>query len=85
GGPRRGGRRAALNLKKSKAKFEERTGKSLAEASAADNTRRAIERGSITAAQKALERTKEELAESRKSEEESKAGCSMALEFVREK
>ncbi|CAB1109972.1 unnamed protein product [Ectocarpus sp. CCAP 1310/34] len=58
---------------------------SVAEAAAADNTRRAIERGSITAAQKALESTKEELVESRKSEEESNAGCGMALEFARER
>ncbi|CAB1100447.1 unnamed protein product [Ectocarpus sp. CCAP 1310/34] len=58
---------------------------SVAEASAADNTRRAIERGSITTAQKTLERPKEELVISRKCEEESKAGCSVAQEFVREK
>ncbi|CBJ34137.1 expressed unknown protein [Ectocarpus siliculosus] len=78
-------RRAARNLRKSGDKFEDRTGKSVAEASAANNTRRAIERGSLNVVERVLEETKEELVKSKKIAVESQASCNMAMEFAREK
>ncbi|CAN0365417.1 unnamed protein product [Ectocarpus sp. 6 AP-2014] len=78
-------RRAARNLRKSGEKFEDRTGKSVAEASAANNTRRAIERGSLNVVERVLEETKEELVRSKKIAVESQASCNMAMEFAREK
>ncbi|CAB1101684.1 unnamed protein product [Ectocarpus sp. CCAP 1310/34] len=54
-------------------KFEERTGQCMVAASAEDNTRRAIERGSLTVVERTLEETKEELVTSKKIVEESQA------------
>ncbi|CAB1102843.1 unnamed protein product [Ectocarpus sp. CCAP 1310/34] len=78
-------RRAARKLNQNKTNFEERTGQCMVAASAEDNTRRAIERGSLTVVPRTLEETKEELVKSNKIVEESQSSCSMAMEFAREK
>ncbi|CAB1108885.1 unnamed protein product [Ectocarpus sp. CCAP 1310/34] len=59
-------RRAARKLNQHKTKFEERTGQCMVATSAEDNTRRAIERGSLTVVERTLEETKEELVNNKK-------------------
>ncbi|CAB1099353.1 unnamed protein product [Ectocarpus sp. CCAP 1310/34] len=66
-------RRAARKLNQHKTKFEERTGQCMVAASAEDNTRRAVERGSLTVVERTLEETQEELVKSKKIVEESQA------------
>ncbi|CAB1107418.1 unnamed protein product [Ectocarpus sp. CCAP 1310/34] len=79
-------RRAARKLNQDKTRFEERTGQCMVAASAEDNTRRAIERGSLTVVERTLEETKEELVKSRKMRKRARqASCSMAMESAREK
>ncbi|CAB1121339.1 unnamed protein product [Ectocarpus sp. CCAP 1310/34] len=66
-------RRAARKLNQNKTKFEERTGQCMVATSAEDNTRRAIERGSLPVVERTLEETKEELVKNKKTVEESQA------------
>ncbi|CAB1112157.1 unnamed protein product [Ectocarpus sp. CCAP 1310/34] len=76
--------RAAKNLRKNQAKYEQASGQSVYAACAASNTRRAVERGGVAAAQKALTEKEHELVESKQREAASTAECSMAQELARE-
>lgn len=79
-----GKNRFRRNLKKNESKYIEREGRSFAAAAGTAHTQRAVERGGVAVAQKALVEKEQELVESRQREAASAAGCSMAEELARE-